>query len=316
MIPDRYNKKNLKHAIGNPEDFIQEISRIKNRVFLKSLIDFLYNGENFLDKDWDNLIILDACRPDFFEDCNPFEGEYSRKTSLGASSNEFFIRNMVGKEYYDTVYVTGNTSVQHAEKSLHRVIKTYANKQEYKRGWLPEATTDAAIQAYEEHPHKRIVIHFMQPHTPYLGDKADKLRKQVTKDHNTQFRNFEKVKGNVQNFDQTLSSLVEAYELGYISQSELHTVYKENLELVFDYVSKLLNTIDGKTVITSDHSESLGEFNGISTHEDWAFSSKLREVPWLVIDKERRETYPEPPVDPVSVDEEIIRENLSDLGYL
>lgn len=316
MISERYNIDNLRQALREPRHFIEEPIRLKNRILIRKLSNILYNGENFFENDWDNLIILDACRPDFFEKYNSLEGDYSRKISLGASSNEYFIRNLKGKEYYDTVYITGNTSVERVDDSLYRVIKTYADTEKFQKGWKPEVTFNAGIEAYKQHPNKRLVIHFMQPHTPYLSDRAEKLRQRVNNEYDVGFRTIQNVRDDGQKYDEKFTDLVDAYEHGYISRDELHSVYAENLELAFEYVDELLDVIEGKTVITADHSESLGEVNGISTHRDWALSKKLREVPWLEIEGNRRETFAEQPVKSVSVDDEVIRENLRDLGYL
>lgn len=84
----------------------------------------------------------------------------------------------------------------------------------------------------------------------------------------------------------------------------------------FEHVDRLLDTTEGKTVITTDHSESIGDFNGIYRHKYYTLLSKLRTVPWLVLDGNRRDTFPEEPATSESVDEDIIRRNLQDLGYI
>jgi hypothetical protein len=114
----------------------------------------------------------------------------------------------------------------------------------------------------------------------------------------------------------TLQNLLYAFDKGYISREELNAVYAENLKIVLTYVDELLDVIDGKTIITSDHSESLGDFDGILSHKGWTLSKEMREVPWLVINDTRRETFAEPPTEPVSVEDEAIHENLRDLGYI
>ena len=43
---------------------------------------------------------------------------------------------------------------------------------------------------------------------------------------------------------------------------------------------------------------------------------ELLEVPWLVVDGERREHIAEPPVEQDSVDDEVVEERLADLGYV
>jgi len=271
-----------------------------------------------MENDWDNLIILDACRPRFFEEYNPFDGEYSCKTSLGASSGEFFERNFEGNQYHDIVYVTGNTKIERInDRSLHRLVKTYADTINHHKGWLPKTTLDVALEVYNEHPNKRLVVHFMQPHAPYLSKQAKKLRERVTNEYNVGFGHMDVIENNKNDdVDEFIPHLLFALERGYITREELEEVYAENLRLVFDYVEELVNNIDGKTVVTSDHSESFGDFNGIYGHKERAFSHSLREVPWLVLDRSRRNTFAEPPFESISVDEDIIKENLRELGYV
>jgi len=79
MIPEHYTIKNLYKSIHNPEKIINELKYIKfkykNPVY-ENIIKKGYGGcENVMDKDWDNLIILDACRYDIFKDVNFIDGE-------------------------------------------------------------------------------------------------------------------------------------------------------------------------------------------------------------------------------------------------
>jgi hypothetical protein len=317
----RYDLSSIKKGVRDPGLFIQEFNRIyEPKKYLP--IDYLYNGENFFDKDWDNLIILDACRPDFFEKCNDFNKKASRITSLGATSNEFFIKNFRGSQYHDTIYVTGNVSIENIDnKSLHRIVKTYADTKHHEKGFLPETTLNSAVEAYEEYQNKRLVVHFMQPHTPYLSERAAELRERVSDEYEIGFSQVEMVTGANQEYQSQIPNLLQAYKHGYISKNELEQVYADNLYLVLDYVEQLLNRIEGKTIITADHSESFGDFaelygTEIYGHKGYALSSELREVPWLVLDRDRRQTFAEPPVETVSVSEDVVRENLRDLGYI
>jgi hypothetical protein len=314
----RYNIKNLKKSIYNPSLLKNELCYWHQTMKNKIIVEGMYNGENFMEKDWDNLIILDACRPDFFEKYNQFDGELSCETSLGASSPEFFQYNFRNKEFHDTIYVTGNTNIERIpEDSVHKIIKTYAETTGVNKGWLPKPTLDSALRAYQKYPNKRIVVHFMQPHAPYLGDRAKELRKRVTEEYGVGFRYVEVMEAEgKKKTDEQIENLLRAYERGYISRDALDEVYGENLSIVFEYVEKLLNNIEGKSIITSDHSESFGDFNGIYGHKDFSLSKRLREVPWFVIEGDRRNTFSESPIGSTAVDEDVVRENLRDLGYL
>ena len=56
-------------------------------------------GIDVMDQDWDNLIILDACRYDYFKKQIEIEGELEPVTSKGAHSSEFIQKNFFGEKY-------------------------------------------------------------------------------------------------------------------------------------------------------------------------------------------------------------------------
>jgi hypothetical protein len=63
--------------------------------------------------------------------------------------------------------------------------------------------------------------------------------------------------------------------------------YEDNLRTVLESVSRLINELDGNTVITADHGEAFGEA-GIFGHRLETHIPALLEVPWLVIEKPRK----------------------------
>ncbi|WP_049909168.1 hypothetical protein [Haloarcula japonica] len=66
-------------------------------------------GVNFLKEDWDNLIILDACRYDYFKRCTDFSGHLEYRHSLGSATRQFVRENFKNKTLHDTVYIGANT---------------------------------------------------------------------------------------------------------------------------------------------------------------------------------------------------------------
>lgn len=67
-----------------------------------------------VDEDWDNLIILDACRFDLFEDLygnNPLPGTLDRRTSAQSGTPGYLTENFGEKSFHDIVYITGNPYV-------------------------------------------------------------------------------------------------------------------------------------------------------------------------------------------------------------
>jgi hypothetical protein len=320
MIPNRYTLANFKTALLDPIRFINEFGRLRRRckgALYSPIIKRRYGGENFMEKDWDNLIILDACRPEFFREYNNIDGRFEKKVSLGSTSGEFFFNNFNNQQYHDIVYVTGNIHIESIDSdSVHRAIKTYAEDQNHKRGWLPEATIDASLTAYQDYPNKRFVFHFMQPHAPYIGERGETMRRKVTDKYDVKFNNILEDDEDMNSDSGELNNLLEAFEAGYISRNDMYDVYSENVNIALKSAEYLLNHIEGKTVITSDHSESFGDFNQVYGHEYYVLSREIREVPWFVIESDRRRTIAEDPIDDASVDEDVIRENLDDLGYI
>jgi len=61
-----------------------------------------------IQKEWDNLLILDACRYDMFEKQWNFGGELRRVRSPASWSWGFLKESFAGRELHDTVYITAN----------------------------------------------------------------------------------------------------------------------------------------------------------------------------------------------------------------
>lgn len=70
------------------------------------------------------------------------------------------------------------------------------------------------------------------------------------------------------------------------SGTEIRKAYRENLKFVLQYVKDLIKYLPGKTIITSDYGELLGEAGeyGHSFHKPLP---ALVEVPWLKVNSKR-----------------------------
>lgn len=95
MIPKRWKRYNFFNILkNNPEKIVTEGHRISNEIF------FWFNygrGINIMDEDWDNLILIDACRYDVFANINSINGSLESRISSGSSSREFIEKNFVNK---------------------------------------------------------------------------------------------------------------------------------------------------------------------------------------------------------------------------
>jgi hypothetical protein len=91
------------------------------------------SGIKVMDEDWDNLIILDACRYDIFKNHSKFINQnIEKKVSQGSWTLEFIKSNFVGKSFHDTVYVTSNVFSNIIPEGSFLKKKIIVNQQPYK----------------------------------------------------------------------------------------------------------------------------------------------------------------------------------------
>jgi len=321
MLPQRYSIDSLFNALRNPIELYKEVGRLYDQIKFEATHE---DPVDVMGRDWDYLLILDACRYDVFEDINWIDGELDYAISAGSHSEEFCEINFEGQTFYDTVYVTANAfGARIGDGVFHDLVYTGKEIDEDFVGWHafsermePSTVYEATLDAVERYPDKRVIAHFMQPHTPYFGAKAEEIRERVAADGLiVRSRQPEKVRQYSLDDDDVVVSLKEAAELGYVTHGEIQEVYAENLRLVLEHVESLVSELNGKIVITSDHGEYLGE-NGRLGHPKYSYSEAVRKVPWLIIDAETRpEITDAQSAKRTDVAGEDIEEHLKDLGY-
>ncbi|WP_280537346.1 sulfatase-like hydrolase/transferase [Halopenitus sp. POP-27] len=278
-----------------------------------------------MSQDWDYLIILDACRYDAFAEVADLGGNLKYAISKGSHSIEFCEKNFAGNEYYDTVYVTANGyGAQISQNVFYDLIFTDESDavpevdvlHSSSEGLAPRTVANAALDAYSKHPNKRMIIHFMQPHGPYLGSTAEDLRNRVADEGlKVIARDSENIKKYDTSNSNVVSTLGGAARKGYISNDELRSVYYENLEIALQYVRLLIDELNGKIVVTADHGELLGEHDTIG-HPKYKYYKELRKVPWLVINTHNRpDIISDKPTESTMIDEAIVEDRLRALGY-
>jgi hypothetical protein len=266
--------------------------------------------------DWDNLIVLDGCRYDLFEetvDIDRFDS-YGRIESLGSATPEWTRRNFGGGSFGDTVYVTANPQTsKHAGNSFHRIIAVWEDHFDDEVGTVfPGAVLNAALAASESYPNKRLIVHFMQPHHPFVGEQSLNFGGVYDPDA---------IVGDVDVAAQRegIYSPWQALEAGVVDLETVWRAYRSNLELVMEPVWDLLEAIEGRTVVTSDHGNLVGERGWPVPMKLYGHRAGVRlpgvvRVPWAVSAGDRRriiqeETAAEP------VDEDQLESRLEELGY-
>lgn len=273
-------------------------------------------GTNIHDKEWDLLIILDACRVDALRHVGEeydFLDEIDSIWSVGSTSFEwmtFTFRQRHLDKIQQTAYITGNpyptrvftrdrnppvrTAVPFGPRDYDSVdasdfcyldeIVEYGVNEEFE-AVLPRTVTDRAVSVGRQRDCKQVIAHYMQPHVPYLGEMSV---------DRPEFRRFMK---------------------GEVPREQMWEAYLDNLRYVLDEVAVLLENFDAaNTVITADHGEAFGEL-GFYDHTIGCPLPVVRKVPWARTSAEDQTTY-EPSVSPKETESFDREEHLEDLGYL
>ena len=274
-------------------------------------------GEPFINEDWDILVLLDGCRPEYLFECDLPDGDQSTRYSTGGESWEFMQANFVGRELHDTVYVTANP---HAYKipdgTFHFTRNLLETDWDVDLGTVPPASvTEAAIDAVVEFPQKRLIVHYMQPHYPFIGE----IGKSIDESAITPGEPGENAYGGPDLWKRLQSRGQE------VNKHDVLDAYRENHEIVAAEFPRLLTELSGKVVITADHANLIGDRAWpipvrIYGHPSNTPHPNLRRVPWLEITNGPR---PSIKVDePIAnnqerdIDDDTVKKQLQALGYV
>lgn len=263
------------------------------------------SGTRVMDEDWDTLVILDACRYDMFADRVPFDGTLESRISLGSTSEEFLERNFADGRFHDTVYVNANAYLPRLgldqDGTFHSVVDLLDEWDPDLEIAHPETVADAAQEAHAAYPDKRLIVHFMQPHIPFIGTDGRELQEKI------EYRSVWKPLRN---------------GTAPVDEAEVWNAYFENLDVVFGYVEGLLEDLDGKTVITADHGNLVGERQGpvptrrMYGHPWGVYAPELVKVPWFVVESNgRRDIEADPPERVEAKSDDVVEDRLRALGY-
>lgn len=312
-MSSRYNYGSLKTAIQHPRLFGIEGHRIASKPFDRVYGAYsqrkLGDGIDVMERDWDNLLILDACRYDYFKSQNHIDGDLTSVVSRGYKTAHFIAENFAGRELHDTIYVTANPHFNNLPNDTFYRVRSVLDEWDTETGTiLPEDVVKAAREESREHPNKRLLVHFMQPHRPHIGPTADRLRNRVG------FKSFD-----TPGESEAVDGMWWANKKGKITLSELRQSYAESLDIVLEHAETLVNDLSGKSVITADHGELLGErIYGVSNRKyghQGPDCRQLRVVPWLEIDAEERRTVTNDSPTDSDTDDDNLNERLEALGY-
>lgn len=264
-----------------------------------------FDGMSIFERDWDICIILDACRHDelarltgeygFLDDCQSV-------TSVASSTSGWLPRTFESPSLPDGKigYITANTITEEFldDSSIDYLdeIWRYAWNDEFLTV-LPETVTARAVQTSRNESFDRLIVHYLQPHTPFINTKDSKLSPQVSHDSSDEG-----------------DTVWDRVRRGELQVDRAIRGYRTTLRQVLDSINVLMDNIDAeKVVITADHGEAFGE-HGIYEHPENLPIPALTSVPWVETSAVDRQTYDPDPIDRSTTDTTVDKQ-LKALGY-
>ena len=224
------------------------------------------NTHDVLNEDWDNLIILDSARFDFFEKHRVLAGELSKKQSSGTWSRPYLRRNFGGRDLLDTVYIGENPYIHQVDISGFYAVHAVdvSDITVARTGCDPMDNTQKICNITDMYPHKKLIIHLMQPHTPHYTSTGERYDTPINNSGSSRPENDERLR----------TRYINSMIFGMLRAAII------NLSL------------NGKTVVTADHGENLGELiNGNKIYGHKNFTLECEVVPWLELPtRERKQT--------------------------
>lgn len=278
--------------------------------------DYAVAGTPIWEREWEVLLILDACRYDVFDALYGDDPRFhvDSMNSAGSASPEWMFNNFGGTyaaQMAETAYVTGNPYSANclAHDRFHHVEEVWRDHWDDEAGTvLPGVLSDEAIRVWEDRDPDRLIVHYMQPHKPYV--RASDAERMETSDFT-----FNLLKVFASRALDTYPDFKKAEaRRGEISDAALRELYRENLEYVVESIEEtVLRYFDADLVISADHGELLGE-HGVYHHPAYTRYAELRTVPWVSVDTDSDDRYT-PTRRTADGDDGSPTEKLADLGY-
>lgn len=234
-------------------------------------------------RDWDNIILFDACRFDFFEELYPefFEGELRKVYNGGIVSTYYWFENIFTDVYDCCLYTP--VPVVFAQKEGTPWAEDESKNWKYPDGFrdmanhthinwddeidavTPEKINEA-VREYETDASRKL-IRYLTPHLPHIGEYAVKYARKSDE--------FSTISRRVKN----------AVNDGEITLEQLKKSYEENVRIAFQGAINLMNDLEGKTIITADHGDCLGNC-GLFGHSnsDMENHDHMVYVPWFEVE--------------------------------
>lgn len=171
----------------------------------------------------------------------------------------------------------------------------------------PEAVNRKFRELENDVSDRRTVLHYMQPHKPFIGygrSRMENMKKNNVGKIESDTRDIlpEEVSEILSNGIERLESSETAMKLGLMmslsplnflkayfgdSTSTMKELHEENMRKALECVQEIVEEVDGKVIITSDHGEAFGE-EGVWGHHIETHIEPLVEVPWFEVEKVKK----------------------------
>jgi len=260
------------------------------------------------ERDFDNLLLLDACRYDLFEKSNSLPGELDRYYSVASRTSEFIKKTfkIENENFPEIVCVTATPKYheQNATDCFHEMINVWEDGWDSDLNTVPPDVMNKRVrEVYQKYPNKRILAHYIQPHIPFIGELGNKIQ--------SDFK-FSNVMG-----EKEVPHVWKRLRSGDLDPDLVWQAYQENHEIITSEIKPMLHELEGKNVVTSDHGNAFGTW-GVYGHPAERHLKELIEVPWLEYENGKRKEIKKGSLssERSDVDNEIVTDRLSNLGYV
>jgi len=311
-------------------------------------------GTNIFDREWDALVVLDACRTDSlseFSGSMPWLNDVEQMRSVGSMSSEWVLKTFTQDhldEIRNTAFISRNVWSQRIfDQEIHKnseisKARKYDIIQKGYPNWNPVSSAD--FQHYERvqpianqddriHPESTSVPHIVTDRAITVGREMDfdRLIVWYRMPHIKFFADAIDWVADETSIETLMSGPEVRRELtpeersygvvmnGDASSEKVRDLYNQNLRFVLEYVNILLQNLDADDVVVSaDHGEGLGDGLGQFWSHPYGYPfSPIKTVPWAETTAQDEHTY-EPRYDELSRDpvEEEQRQLLKDMGYI
>jgi hypothetical protein len=164
------------------------------------------------------------------------------------------------------------------------IVDLWKNEWDRSLGTVPaENINREFLENLEDYEDTRTVIHYMQPHAPFIGSGKGKVNNHLQNkvldlvDRNGSFKKENEdrfVDLSFSNFVSRVEDLEISMKLGCLQNLDLRSLWEvlnnglrstlidfheENMRYVIRYAQEIAEEADAKVIITSDHREAYGE---------------------------------------------------------